>query len=374
MQRVTVLDVTLRDGGYRNNWDFSQERAQEIVRLLVAAGIDHIEIGYRNSPPNEYGFKLTGETPDSYVAAIREHVPEAKLAVMYAPGLVTVNDIEKLNELGVSMVRCSLPHTSPERAFPLIKRGYDLGMVSTANMINVTQYRLDHLVDLCNRIIDNGCNVIYVADSNGSMTPESVKSTLTHLQEKLPNVQLGFHNHNMLGMAMANAIEAIRLGVSYIDSSIRGMGRSAGNVPTESLLAYLSRSYRSYDVHAGLCAALYLREHYPMADPQPRPQDTAYGIYDFDSQLETNIIGAAKKNGVHWSDLMAAMHTADLDKTHITPRVLDNVAKSLQAASTRTESSDCITGRIEDLEGTLPDNTERGLGSRPALPKRIRIS
>jgi 4-hydroxy 2-oxovalerate aldolase len=331
MHKTTVLDVTLRDGGYQNNWDFSQEHAIEIVRLLVAAGIDHIEIGYRNSPPNEHGVKLTGQTPDDYVAAVREHVPTAKLAVMYAPCLVTETDLEKLAELGVSMVRCSLPHTSPEQGFPLIKRGHDLGMISTANMTNVTQYRLDDLVDLCNRVIDNGCDVIYIADSNGSMTPESVKSTLAHLQEQLHPVQLGFHNHNMLGMAMANAIEAIRMKVSYIDCTIRGMGRSAGNVPTESLLTYLSRAHEDerYDVRAALYAALYLRAHYTMADPRPTPQDTAHGAYDFDSLLEPVIRQVAEKNEVHWCDLMTAMAASHLDKTHITTEVLCDIARAL---------------------------------------------
>lgn len=335
MHKTTVLDVTLRDGGYQNNWDFSQEHAIEIVRLLVAAGIDHIEIGYRNSPPNEHGAKLTGQAPDTYVAALREHVPMAKLAVMYAPSLVTEKDLEKLAELGVSMVRCSMPHASPEKGFSLIQRAHDLGMISTANMTNVTQYRLDDLVGLCNRVIDNGCDVIYIADSNGSMTPESVKSTFTYLQEKLHHVQLGFHNHNMLGMAMANAIEAIRMDVSYIDCSIRGMGRSAGNVPTESLLTYLLRVHEDerYDVRAALYAALYLRAHYPMADPRHTPQDTACGVYDFDSLLEPVIRQVATKYGVHWCDLMTAMAASPLNKAHITVEALRDIAKSIRLPS-----------------------------------------
>lgn len=356
-QNVNVLDCTLRDGGYRNNWDFSQEHALEIVRLLDAVGIDYIEIGYRNSPPNEHGVKLTGQTPDDYVAAMREHVPKAKLAVMYAPSLATEKDIEKLAELGVSMVRCSMPHISPERAFPLIKRGFDLGMLSTANMTNVTQYRLDHLVDMCNRIIDQGCSIIYIADSNGSMTPESVKSTLAHLQEKLHPVQLGFHNHNMLGMAMANAIEAIRMGVSYIDCSLRGMGRSAGNVPTESLLTYLLRTdkSKSYDVRGVLHAALYLLEKYPTADPRPTPQDTAYGAYDVDSLLERIITPVAAQNGVDWCDLIAAMAASNVDKSHISPEVLTDIAKSLRL---RTECVNMTTGS-EIQSGKNLDNSRK---------------
>jgi 4-hydroxy 2-oxovalerate aldolase len=331
IREVTLLDVTLRDGGYQNHWNFQQEHAVEIVRLLLGAGVDHVEIGYRNSPPNESRVGLTGRVPNEYIAAIREAAPAAKLAVMYAPGLVTDRDLEELAALGITMVRGGIPHRRPERAFPLIKRGRDLGMISTANIINVTQYRLENLLDLCRRIIDNGCSVIYLADSNGSMTPESVKSTFAYLQERLEPIQWGFHNHDMLGMGMANAIEAMHAGVSYIDCSIRGMGRSAGNVPTEALVTYMSRisSGERYRVRGALRAALYLGAHSDVADPKPEPLDTACGAYDFDSLVEPLILQAAAENQVPWYDLIAAMAAANLDKARITQVTLNEIAASL---------------------------------------------
>jgi 4-hydroxy 2-oxovalerate aldolase len=332
--RARILDVTLRDGGYRNNWNFSQEDALELIELLTEAGLEWIEIGYRNCPPNEQNVGLTGRTPNAYIEAVRRRVPTAKLAVMYAPALITENDLVELAAYGVAMVRCSMPHLQPEHALALIARGHELGMISTANMTTVTQYALDDLIDLCKRVWEHGCDVIYVADSNGSMTPESVCATFDRLKGELPSVQWGFHNHNMLSMSMANAIEAMRHGVAYVDCSLRGMGRSAGNVPTEALLAYFSRMYADccYDIGAVIKAALSLQERYPMADLKPTLADFAYGFYDFDSQLEPLIIRAARENGVGWHDLIAAMAEADLDKSRITLEALSQIARGMETS------------------------------------------
>ncbi len=329
--KVTFLDVTLRDGGYQNNWDFSQENATAIVNLLYGAGVSFIEIGYRNCPPKESNVGLTGKTPDDYIRILRNEAPNAKLSVMYSPSLIKEEDLDKMAELGVSMVRCSLPHAKQEEAFPLIKRGADLGMISTANFTNVTEYKMDVFIDLANRIIDNGCSVIYVADSNGSMIPESVNNLFETLREELHPIKLGFHNHNMLGMAMANAIEAIRSGVDYLDGSLRGMGRSAGNVSTEFLITYLSRIYPDdpYNVRNIIRAARYLCENFTTANPHPILEDMAYGAYDFDSLLCPLITEAATEFDVSWYSLISKMSESELDKPKITLDTVREVAKKM---------------------------------------------
>lgn len=328
---TTVLDVTLRDGGYQNQWNFSQDDAIALVSLLADAGIKHVEIGYRNCPPKESNVGLTGKTPNDFIKAVRAAVPDAKLAVMYSPSLITTADLEQMCELGVSMVRCSMPHTGADAALPLIKKAYDLGMVSTANMTNVTEYKMPDLVDEANRIIDNGCSVIYIADSNGHMTPESVRATFGVLRERLHPVQLGFHNHNMLGMAMANAIAAMDCGIDYIDGSLRGMGRSAGNVATENLQAYLLRRNGGQPglLPAIVRAARYLSVNYPSAELHPGLEDMAFGAYDFDTLLGPAIAQAAGEYDVSWYALIARMATLDLDKPAITVDRLRAIARSM---------------------------------------------
>lgn len=326
-----ILDVTLRDGGYSNNWGFSQDDAVAIVSDLAAAGLDLIEIGYRNGPPGHTGAGLTGQCPDAYIQCIRAAAPTARLSVMYYPGAVTEADLTRLAELGVAMVRCSIPADDLESALPLIKKGCTLGMISTANLTTVTEYKTSKLVDDANKIVDNGASVLYVADSNGSMTPDSVRAAFELLREKVRPVPLGFHNHNNLGLAMANAIEAMRAGVDYLDSSLRGMGRSAGNVPTESLVALLGRQGDAarMDLSAVLRIARYLVLRYPSANPTPALEDMALGAYDFFTNVQPFISAAADEYDVSWYALVAKMASSDLDKPAITLETVRAVARTL---------------------------------------------
>jgi 4-hydroxy 2-oxovalerate aldolase len=327
----SILDVTLRDGGYQNNWGFSQDDAVAIVSDLATAGLELIEIGYRNGPPGHDGAGLTGQCPDSYIRAVRAAAPKAKLSVMYHPGAVTEDDLAHLADLGVAMVRCSIPADDLNSALPLIRKGRALGMISTANLTTVTEYKPAALVDDSNKIVDNGVSVIYVADSNGSMTPDSVREVFELLRARVQPVSLGFHNHNNLGLAMANAIEAMRVGVDYLDSSLRGMGRSAGNVPTESLVAFLGRGSRGprIDLLAVLRIANYLVQRYGSADPTPKLQDMALGAYDFFTNVQPFISTAAAEYDVSWYALIAKMAASRLDKPGITLDAVRAIARSI---------------------------------------------
>ncbi|MGK3961554.1 hypothetical protein WMF38_51665 [Sorangium sp. So ce118] len=334
--RPIILEVTLRDGGYQNNWDFTQDDAGTLVALVQDAGIDWVEIGYRNSPPKETNTGLTGRTPNSYIEYLRKLAPDAKLAVMYGPGLITNDDIDQMADLGVAMLRCSMPNTGDATSLPLIRYAYKKGLVATANMTHVTEYKMPDLIAECRQIWDNGCSVIYVADSNGSSTPSSVKAVFSELQAALPDVVFGFHNHNMLGMAMANVIAAMESGVAYIDASLRGMGRSAGNVPTESLLTWFALEAKTPmpapSVVASIRAANYLDARFPAtATPRPTLQDLAGGAYDFDSLLVPLITQAALEYDIPWLTLIAAMAKAKLDKPNITIDIIRGVARAVAA-------------------------------------------
>ncbi len=331
MSTLKILDVTLRDGGYVNNWGFSQSFANALVEDLNLAGINFIEIGYRNVASGQSNIGLSGMCTDDYVKSIRAAAPNAKVSVMYSPDNVTLEDIETLASLEVAMVRCSIPQGGLNIALPLIKRAYELGMVSTANMTTVTEYPDDQLIKDSNRVVENGCSVLYVADTNGSMTPDKVKSLFELLQSNVQTIPFGFHNHNNLGLGMANAYEAIKMGVEYIDCTLRGMGRAAGNVPTESLATFLQHQQigPTLDQRTIIQLASYLVQEVPVADLKPTLEDMALGAYDFFTNVQPFITQASAEYGISWYRLIEQMAALNLDKPNITLQQVRSIAYQL---------------------------------------------
>ncbi len=331
MADLKILDVTLRDGGYVNNWDFSQDMANAITGDLSAAGINFIEIGYRNFPAGHNNPGLSGRCSDEYIKAILAAAPGAKLSVMYSPDTVSLQDMDTLAALGVAMVRCSIPAGNLDAALPLIKHGCELGMVSTANMTTVTEYKTDQLISDCNHVIENGCSVVYVADSNGSMTPDHVEALFELLKTKVHPIPLGFHNHNNMSLGLANAYKAIQMGVEYIDCTLRGMGRSAGNVPTETLATFLQHQQLASNLNVLMILNLanYLVQQIPIADLKPSLQDMALGAYDFFTNVQPFITSASAEYGVSWYALISKMAALDLDKPNITFQQVQSIARQL---------------------------------------------
>jgi 4-hydroxy 2-oxovalerate aldolase len=116
------------------------------------------------------------------------------------------------------------------------KKGYEVSL----NAMGIETYTESELRNLVSLVKDSGLDYIYPADSYGALFPDRVEALISPLLE-IPDIQVGFHPHNNLQMAFANTLEAIRCGVHIVDSTMFGMGRGAGNLPTEVLLSYLAR-------------------------------------------------------------------------------------------------------------------------------------
>ena len=93
-----------------------------------------------------------------------------------------------------------------------------------------------------------GSDVIYIVDSCGGMFPENIREYIDETFDKNPNIELGFHGHNNLGLGMANCLVSIKHGVRYIDTTLQGFGRSSGNVSTEHLICLLEKKGMIKDI------------------------------------------------------------------------------------------------------------------------------
>lgn len=245
-----ILDCTIRDGGYINNWRFNKRTVREIFRALSKSGVDYVELGFRGSEkyfdPRKYGmFRFTN---DDDLRDIVKGIDGPKIAVMGDYGKIDLDDFVCANESCIDMVRIATHKNNIVNALNLLDKIKEKGYRTSLQAMGFAAYNKKEKSDLISVIRGFNVDFCYIADSYGSIFPHDIEGLFEPFLE-LKNIKIGFHPHNNLQMAFANTLEAIRIGVDIIDSSIYGMGRGAGNLPTEVVLAYLQvRDNKKYNV------------------------------------------------------------------------------------------------------------------------------
>ncbi|WP_434752338.1 hypothetical protein [Paenibacillus amylolyticus] len=302
-----LIDVTLRDGGYVNRFDFSLEAAKHIVSGLQKAGVDWIEIGYRNGPAKgTTGLGMTAATDDDYIAALKEFTPLSNLVVMFHPDNIQVEDLQSLKRLGVSLVRVCIRQDCLEEGLDTIRACKRIGLFTSANFVRITYFTSQELRQMTQKAEEAGADIVYFADSNGHLVPDQVKSIATILKSTL-TIPVGFHAHNNLSLGLANTVAALELGVDWIDSSLRGMGRSGGNLATEVYAAYIERCFgvKNLKLVEVMEAAEFVQDKVLLSEhcTTPMIKDILFGLMNFSTDLKQSIMDASREYNVNWKQL-----------------------------------------------------------------------
>ncbi len=240
---MTILDCTLRDGGYYTNWDFKPEIVDSYISSMNQLPIDYLEIGYRNVPQKEYLGKF-GYCPISVLEHIRS-CSNKKLAVMLNEKSTTIDDLATLLRplIGIiDMVRIAVDPKNFERAAILAKEAKSYGFEIAFNLMYMSKWdQFEGLLESL-PLLNGTVDIFNMVDSYGGVKPADIKSVTYSLKNKL-SCKIGFHGHNNLELGLANTLAAIECGVDCVDVSILGMGRGAGNLKTELLLTILNSLY-----------------------------------------------------------------------------------------------------------------------------------
>lgn len=236
-----ILDCTLRDGGYYTNWDFNSETVDAYIQAMNVLPIDYLELGYRNNPTKEYMGKF-GYCPVSVLRHIRQTCTK-KLDVMLNDKSTKPEDLDALLKpiVGlVDMIRIAIDPKNFDRAVVLAKAVKDMGFEVGFNVMYMSKWSTEN-PDLLKKltVLNGWCDLFCMVDSYGGVTPEDV-ARIYHEVRQYTNVPIGFHGHNNLQLGLINTITAMQLGVDYVDATILGMGRGAGNLNMELLLTYLN--------------------------------------------------------------------------------------------------------------------------------------
>lgn len=243
-----ILDCTLRDGGYYTNWDFAPELVDAYIQAMNVLPIDYIELGYRNNPSREYLGKF-GYCPVSVLKQIRRHCTK-KIDIMLNEKSTKPEDLDNLLKpiVGlVDMVRIAIDPKNFDRAVLLAKSVKDMGFEIAFNCMYMSKWLVEYSEFLTKLgVLDSFADLFCMVDSYGGVTPDDI-TTITQNVRKHTKCPIGFHGHNNLQLGLINTITAMNLGIDYVDATILGMGRGAGNLNMELLLTYLN-AYKGLQV------------------------------------------------------------------------------------------------------------------------------
>ncbi len=244
-----ILDCTLRDGGYYNNWCFSRELTNAYLQAMHRAGIDYVEIGFRNFPQarflGPYAYSL-----EHYLSGLT--IPhELKLGAMVDAKSVLNSALpvqKAVNALFVPQANSHLCFvrvaTHVEQAAncePLVTALKALGYTVALNLMQIAGQASDKISTLAAEINRWGSvAILYFADSFGAMDNTEVERVSRALRDHWSG-DLGIHTHNNQSLAIHNSLYAVEHGIRYVDATLLGMGRGAGNADLAILLSELSQ-------------------------------------------------------------------------------------------------------------------------------------
>jgi 4-hydroxy 2-oxovalerate aldolase len=243
---LRVLDCTFRDGGYYTDWDFERGVVQAYLQAVDRAGVDFVEIGFRGPASAGRSMGPFAHCPDWFLRDF-DLPARARVGVMVnasdlarAGGRSSAAELFRpATESPVSLVRVAAHFAEVPAVAADLERlrslGYDVGL----NLMQAAGRPAREIEQVASAVSAWGTvGVLYFADSLGNMQPADVVGAIEALRRAWPG-DLGFHAHDNKGLALVNTLAAVDHGVGWVDATLAGMGRGAGNVHTETLLLEL---------------------------------------------------------------------------------------------------------------------------------------
>lgn len=241
---LKLLDCTLRDGGYVNNWNWGFQRAKEIVQSLVDANVEVVEVGFLRNV-EKYNPDIT---VCNYIEELNKLLPEETKGTMFSAMAMRSNyDIEKLSKYsgkGIEMIRITAHDYDIEDGMDFAKRVKEKGYKLSINPINIMGYsdeKILWIIDQVNKIQPYQFSIV---DTFGSMKRRDLDRIVSIVDHNLDkNIRLALHLHENMSLSCClaqNFIDKHLNRALAVDGSLMGIGRIPGNLPIELIADYLN--------------------------------------------------------------------------------------------------------------------------------------
>ena len=248
---IKVVDCTIRDGGLSNDSKFTVETVRAVYEAVCKSGVDYVELGYRNSKemfsPSQFGPWRFCDEDQLRKATDGIDPGTTRIAVMQDAHKALAEDVLPADESVVDMIRVATYVKDVDKAIKLANNATDKGYDCTINVMAISIEGPPFLDEALHQIEEETkAKAVYVVDSFGALYSEQVHYLVERYKMYIKTKEIGVHFHNNQQLAFANTIEGIIKGANYVDGTLYGLGRAAGNCPLEILLGFLKNP--KYDI------------------------------------------------------------------------------------------------------------------------------
>ena len=241
--QIKVVDCSIRDGGLMNNSKFTFDMVKKVFRAVNESGVDIIEIGYKNSkeffPPSEYGpWRFCSD--DDLKKITDGYDYDVDIAVMIDAHKAEIEDLSPKSESVIDIVRIATYVKDIDRAIYFANEAMSKGYRATINIMAISHALERELEEALSQIEqETKIEACYLVDSFGALYSEDIHYLVQKFKKYIKTKEIGVHCHNNQQLAFANTIEGIIKGANYLDGTLYGIGRAAGNCPIELLVGFL---------------------------------------------------------------------------------------------------------------------------------------
>jgi 4-hydroxy 2-oxovalerate aldolase len=266
MQKIKLLDCTIRDGGYVNNWKFTDKQVRECYIACSNSGVEYMEIGFKNlKKPDllkKYGKPFFCE--EEYLNDIIGNFNGCKIAVMVTIDAFDINDFVKKELSKISLVRVLMAYHGEkngndsildikqlkngiEQINQLIDLGYDISF----NIGRIDKMSKKQLYEVCELLSKTKIKYFTMADTYGSVDLDYVEKLIPYIKFLFNDIfenkiiEIGFHAHDNCSNATTKALHSLKFGATMIDGCSLGYGRGSGNAKMELLMMDLNKNYNT---------------------------------------------------------------------------------------------------------------------------------
>ncbi|OIQ50058.1 4-hydroxy-2-oxovalerate aldolase [Pseudodesulfovibrio hydrargyri] len=326
---VHLLECTLRDGSYAVDFQFTRSDTALLTGVLAGLGFKYIEIGHGLGLGAARGGKgLMPDTDADLIAAAAPASGDSLIGMFCIPGLATLDDLRLAADSGLDFVRVGENAPDSENAHQFLEQARKLGLKVAMNFMKSYAVSPEEFGVRARAAREHGAEIIYLVDSVGGMRSKDVAEYIDSAMAQAPG-EMGFHGHDNLRLAVSNCLTAFEQGARYLDTTLYGLGRGAGNAPTEALAALFD--LEGVDTGVDVVEVLEAAENHmwPLMSRfnVPDIMGTAMGYGQFHSSFFPKVREAAVRHDADPKRLVIAM--GRIDPVHLDPDVLEREAAAL---------------------------------------------